>query len=113
MTLYLGFTHPHVFSRLAVLSPSVWWNWRAILKTVRQARAKPKSRVWVDMGTAEGKRGLDDARLLKAALVGLGFVEGVDLHYAEFEGATHTELAWAEARRPDAHLVVPSGSKVQ
>ena len=43
------------------------------------------------MGTAEGKRGLDDARLLKAALVGLGFVEGVDLHYAEYEGATHSE----------------------
>ena len=100
VTLYLGFTHPHVFSRLAVLSPSVWWNWRAILKTVRQTRAKPKSRVWVDMGTAEGKRGLDDARLLKAALVGLGFVDGVDLHYAEFEGATHTELAWAERVGP-------------
>lgn len=96
VTLYLGFTYPQVFGRLAVLSPSVWWNRRAILKTVRQSRAKPKSRLWVDMGTAEGKRGLDDARLLKAALVGLGFAGGVDLHYAEFEGATHSEQAWAE-----------------
>ena len=41
-----------------------------------------------------------NARLLKAALVGLGLVEGVDLHYAEFEGATHTELAWAERVGP-------------
>ena len=107
VTLYLGFTHPHVFGRLAVLSPSVWWNWRSILKTVRQSRAKPKSRVWVDMGTAEGKRGLDDARLLKAALVGLGFVEGVDLHYAEFEGAAHTELAWAERVGPMLKWLFP------
>jgi enterochelin esterase-like enzyme len=113
VTLYLGFTHPQVFGRLAVLSPSVWWNWRAILKTVRQSRAKPPSRVWVDMGTAEGKRGLDDARLLKAALVGLGFVEGVDLHYAEFEGATHTELAWAKRVGPMLTWLFPSsGSKV-
>ena len=107
VTLYLGFTYPQVFGRLAVLSPSVWWNWRAILKTVRQARAKPKSRVWLDMGTAEGRRGLDDARLLKAALVGLGFVEGDDLHYAEFEGATHSELAWAERVAPMLEWLFP------
>jgi predicted alpha/beta superfamily hydrolase len=111
VTLYLGLTHPGVFGRLAVLSPSVWWNRRAILKTVRQARAKPKSRVWVDMGTAEGKRGLDDARLLKAALVGLGFVEGVDLHYAEFEGATHSEQAWAERVGPMLTWLFPAGSR--
>jgi predicted alpha/beta superfamily hydrolase len=100
VTLYLGFTHSQVFGRLAVLSPSVWWNWRAILKTVRQSRAKPAVRLWVDMGTAEGKRGLDDARLLKAALVGLGFVPDVDLHYAEYEGATHSEESWAERVGP-------------
>lgn len=95
VTLHLGFSHPGVFSRLAVLSPSVWWDRRAILTTVRQARPKPAVRLWVDMGTAEGRRGLDDARLLKAALVGAGYVDGVDLHYAEFEGATHSEAAWA------------------
>ncbi len=61
-TLHLGFTHPDVFSRLAVLSPSVWWDRRAILTTVRQTRPRPKLRLWVDMGTAEGRLGLDDAR---------------------------------------------------
>ena len=111
VTLYLGFTYPLVFSRLAVLSPSVWWNWRAILKTVRQARAKPRSRIWLDMGTAEGRRGLDDARLLKAALVGLGFSAGVDLHYAEYEGATHTELAWAERVGPMLRWLFPAKEK--
>lgn len=100
VTLHLGFTHPEVFSRLAVLSPSVWWDRRAILTTVRQARSKPAARLWVDTGTAEGRRGLDDARLLKAALVGAGYVDGVDLHYAEFEGATHSEAAWAERVAP-------------
>ena len=107
VTLYLGFRHPNVFGRLAALSPSVWWNYRSILKTIRQARSKPRSRIWVDMGTAEAKRGIDDARLLKAALVGLGFVDGVDLHYAEYEGAEHTETAWAERVGPMLKWLFP------
>src|SRR5688500_9407957 len=109
----LAFTHPQVFHRVAALSPSVWWNWRAILKMVRQSRSKPPLRIWLDMGTAEGKRGLDDARLLKAALVGLGFAVGVDLHYAEYEGATHSEMAWAERVGPMLKWLFPVGSGVQ
>jgi len=107
VSLYLAFTHPHVFRRVAALSPSVWWNWRAILKTVRQARSKPPLRIWLDMGTAEGKKGLDDARLLKAALVGLGFSAAADLHYAEYEGATHSEKAWAERVGPMLRYLYP------
>jgi predicted alpha/beta superfamily hydrolase len=110
VSLYLAFTHPQVFQRVAALSPSVWWNFRAILKTIRQSRLKPPLRLWVDMGTAEGKRGLDDARLLKAALVGLGFVPGVDLHYAEFEGATHSEESWAERVGPMLEWLFPRTS---
>jgi predicted alpha/beta superfamily hydrolase len=107
VSLYLAFTHPRVFTRVAALSPSVWWNHRAILKTIRQARSKPPLKLWVDMGTAEGRRGLDDARLLKAALVGLGFRAGVDLHYAEYEGATHSEESWAERVGPMLRWLFP------
>jgi predicted alpha/beta superfamily hydrolase len=108
VSLHLGFTHPAVFARVAALSPSVWWGRKAILKTVREARSKPKLRLWVDMGTAEGRRGLDDARLLKAALVGLGFSDGVDLHYAEYEGATHSEQAWSERVGPMLEWLFPA-----
>jgi len=108
VSLHLGFNHPAVFGRVAALSPSVWWDRKAILKTIREVRSKPKSRLWVDMGTAEGRRGLDDARLLKAALVGLGFVDGVDLHYAEYEGATHSEQAWSERVGPMLEFLFPT-----
>ena len=107
VSLHLGFTHPHVFTKIAALSPSVWWDRKAILKTIREARSKPKLRLWVDMGTAEGRRGLDDARLLKAALVGLGFAENADLHYAEYEGATHSEQAWSERVGPMLQWLFP------
>jgi predicted alpha/beta superfamily hydrolase len=108
VSLHLGFTHPGVFTRIAALSPSVWWGRKAILKTIRESRSKPELRLWVDMGTAEGRRGLDDARLLKAALVGLGFAEGADLHYAEYEGATHSEQAWSERVGPMLEWLFPS-----
>jgi predicted alpha/beta superfamily hydrolase len=110
VSLHLGFTHPAVFSKVAALSPSVWWGRKAILKTVREARSKPKLKLWVDMGTAEGKRGLDDARLLKAALVGLGFSES-ELHYAEYEGATHSEQAWSERVGPMLEWLFPVGAQ--
>ena len=69
VTLHVGLQRPEVFGALAVMSPSVWWDRRVILSSVRAARPKPDLRVWVDMGTAEGRRALEDARLLKAALV--------------------------------------------
>ena len=95
VSLYIGFTHPGVFGSLAAMSPSVWWDRRMILSTIRRTRPRPPLRIWTDMGTAEGRRALDDARMLKAALVGAGWTAGADLHYAEYEGATHSESAWA------------------
>ena len=55
VTLHLGLQRPDVFGALAVMSPSVWWDRRVILSSVRAARPKPDLRVWVDMGTAEGR----------------------------------------------------------
>ena len=97
VTLHLGLRRPDVFGALAVMSPSVWWDRRVILSSVRAARPKPEVRVWVDMGTAEGRRALEDARLLKAALVGSGWEIGHDLHYAEYEGGTHSEQRVGES----------------
>jgi predicted alpha/beta superfamily hydrolase len=96
VTLHIGLTRPGVFGALVAMSPSVWWDRRVILSTVRRARPRPAVRIWTDMGTAEGRRALDDARLLKAALVGAGWRVGIDLHYAEYEGGTHSEAAWAD-----------------
>ena len=40
VTLYLGLRYPAVFSRLAVMSPSVWWRKRTILRTVAALATK-------------------------------------------------------------------------
>ena len=95
VSLYLALKRPDVFSRAAVLSPSVWWDRRAILRNVREARPKPRLRLWVDIGTREGRHHVDTARLLKSGLIKAGWEEEVDLHYEEITGATHGESAWA------------------
>ena len=96
VSLYLGLIRPDVFGRLAVMSPSVWWDRRAILRYVRDAHPKPRLRVWLDIGTAEGRQHVTNLRLLKAGMVHAGWVDGDDLHYEEIEGAPHSEAAWAD-----------------
>jgi predicted alpha/beta superfamily hydrolase len=95
VSLYLALKHPDVFSRAAVLSPSVWWDRRAILRNVRDARPKPRLKLWVDIGTREGLHHVGNTRLLKAGLLNAGWIEGDDLHYEEIPGGTHSEADWA------------------
>lgn len=99
VTLHLGLKHSDTFRRLAVLSPSVWWNNKAILKTVNNLGKRPSTRIWLDIGTAEGFSTLPDTRLLRDALFAKGWAIGKDLAYVEADGAEHNEEAWA-ARFP-------------
>jgi hypothetical protein len=53
----------------------------------------------LDIGTEEwrgSQETVEDARLLRDALVARGWVPGEDLRYVEVPGAFHTEGAWAE-----------------
>ena len=95
ISLYLGFTYPEVFSRIAALSPSLWWNGDSILRTISTGRTRPGLRIWLDMGTAEGLRHLRDADLLHRRLLQRGWRDGVDLDYLRVPNGQHTESAWA------------------
>lgn len=96
ISLYLGFEHPEVFGRIAVLSPSLWWDHRSIFRLINDQADKPDLRIWLDMGTAEGTRYLRDANLLERLLVKRGWQLGVDLAYFEAQGAVHDETAWSK-----------------
>jgi predicted alpha/beta superfamily hydrolase len=95
ISLYLGLTHPDIFGKLAVMSPSIWWDRRSILSTVGHSRKRPSTRIWLDMGTAEGLRHLRDADLLHQRLMKRGWHDNVDLAYQRDPGAVHDEAAWA------------------
>ncbi len=96
ISLYLGLENPSVFGRLAVMSPSLWWDHRSIFQFLHTADAKSALKIWMDMGTAEGARHVRDADLLYQMLVKRGWKPGIDLVYKKVEGAVHNENAWAD-----------------
>ena len=98
VALQAGLRYPRVFGKLALVSPSVWWDDRSILALVRDYRLPQRPRIWLDAGTAEGSNGaavIDDLRMLREALLEKGWREGERLSYHEIEGAGHDENAWA------------------
>jgi predicted alpha/beta superfamily hydrolase len=112
VTLYLGLRYSAEFSRLAVLSPSVWWRNRTILRTVAALSQKPELRIWLDIGTQESTRAVPDARALRDGLIKKGWQLGQDLTYFEAEGAEHTESAWADRVAPMLKFLFPAPAKI-
>jgi predicted alpha/beta superfamily hydrolase len=95
VSLYLGLKYPTVFQRLAIVSPSVWWDNQIIVQLVAQLPQKLNSRIWLDIGTNEGVDAVPNTRLLRDKLLGKGWQEGQDLQYYEAPLAPHNEAAWA------------------
>ncbi len=106
-TLYAGLECPEVFGRLGVMSPSAWWDRRYIVRAVDKLLLKPRTSIWLDIGTAEGADTVDDIRRLRAALIEKGWAESVDLRYVEAEGAIHDEAAWAARVGPMLEFLFP------
>jgi predicted alpha/beta superfamily hydrolase len=98
VSLVAGLEYPRVFGQMAILSPSVWWDHRAILRWVHNYRERLRPRMWLDCGTNEGsspQQLIEDLRILRTALLERGWQEGKDLSYHEIPGAEHSESAWA------------------
>ena len=95
ITLALGLSYPQVFGKLAVMSPSVWWNGRELLARVPGSKPTPRPRIWLDMGMSEGLRHLRDCDLLHHRLLQHGWRDGKDIRYMRVPGGLHDEEAWA------------------
>jgi predicted alpha/beta superfamily hydrolase len=106
-TLVLGLWFPNYFTRLAVMSPSIWWDDCAIYKIVEaiDETAKPPLKIWLDTGTRED--GWERARDLRDRLVDKGWRLHDDLHYLEADGSDHSEGAWAARIDPVLRFLFP------
>jgi enterochelin esterase-like enzyme len=107
VSLYLGLRWPKIFGSIAALSPSVWWNERVILRFAAATTVRPLPRIWLDIGTNEGPRILDDVERFRDILIGKGWQLGRDLHYQRVEGGEHNEAAWAQRVGPFLHFLFP------
>jgi enterochelin esterase-like enzyme len=108
VSLYLGLRQPRMFGKIAALSPSVWWNERVILRFASTASVKPLPRIWLDIGTREGPRIVDDVERFRDILLGKGWQLDQNLHYRRVEGAEHNEAAWAQRVGPFLQFLFPA-----
>jgi predicted alpha/beta superfamily hydrolase len=105
VSLYLALKYENVFGRVAAVSPSVWFANKQIVSYVDGLSRKPAVRIWMDIGTKEGRtpeearNTVNDARLLEQSLIRQRWKLRKDLMYLEADGAEHNEAAWA-ARVP-------------
>lgn len=92
VSMRAGLQYPRIFRKLAVMSPSVWWDERSIVRMVKDYRSTLRAKIWLDAGTDEGPETIPDARLLRDALLEKGW--GDRLAYREVAGGDHSERAW-------------------
>lgn len=110
VTLYLGLKHSHYFGKLALLSPSVWWNHKSILGHVNESAPQvwERPRVWLDVGEREGRRTVQDVEHLARRLKANGWKPGETLRVERVPGGTHDEPSWAARVRPMLRFLFPA-----
>jgi len=110
VTLTIGILYPQVFSRLIVMSPSIWWDDFAIYRFVDSIEQKPPLKIWLDTGTAEP--GWEQARELVNRLLEKGWKPQKDLLYMESQGGDHRRSGLGYTGRTGATVFV-STSKIE
>jgi predicted alpha/beta superfamily hydrolase len=95
ISLWLAMEYPQTFGKLAVISPSIWWDHRSILSIVKNTPPNLKQRIWFDIGTSEGEQPVRDAELLYRLLLRRGWKDNDTLAYRVIPQGIHTESAWA------------------
>jgi len=108
VSLYLGLKHSAIFGKIAALSPSVWWNQLFIHRFVKALRVERRPRIWLDIGTREGARMVEDVERFRDLLLQRGWRLEQGLHYERVEGAEHNEIAWAQRVRPFLEFLYPA-----
>jgi enterochelin esterase-like enzyme len=111
VTLYLGLRHAQHFGKLAILSPSVWWNHKSILGYLNEHAPQTweRPRVWLDVGDREGQRTLRDVEQLARRLKANGWRPGESMHFEKVHGGAHDEASWAVRVRPMLRFLFPAG----
>jgi predicted alpha/beta superfamily hydrolase len=110
ISLHLCRWRPDVFGRCAAMSPSLWWDDAAYLRSFGgETDWLRRCRIWLDMGGREGateasrrgnvRRARALARMLRRA--------GADFHYHEDPHGGHDEAAWGWRFDPMLRFLLP------
>ena len=98
VTLWMAILFPGFFGRLIVMSPSLWWDRRVVLRHLRKHELEPLPRMWLDAGRREGAAVMRDTRELHKLL---RRQSPTTIRYVEDPQGDHSEASWGR-RLPDA-----------
>ncbi len=104
-SLWLALHRPETFGAALVVSPSVWWDDRFVLRDAVAASPSRLSRLWVDMGGQEGGQAVTLARELTDVLRRRGW-SGDMLRFVEDPQGRHDEGQLGPPGAGDARLPV-------
>ena len=91
VTLWMASAFPGRFGRLMVMSPSLWWDRRMMLRLLRRQPIEPSTTIWLDAGLRERRTVARDTRALRDLFVDQGVAA---LKYVEDPVGRHDEASW-------------------
>jgi predicted alpha/beta superfamily hydrolase len=106
ISLYGFLRHPRLFGFCGAMSPSLWFAHGAIFDYVDTVE-RWFGRVYLDIGTGEGKRHVADTRRMARALRRKCPYPGDQLLVVVEEGAGHSEQAWARRFETAVRFLLP------
>jgi predicted alpha/beta superfamily hydrolase len=106
LAMHLAAKYPQSFTRAAVISPSVWWHDRQILREVDEFAGPDRPRIWLDIGGREGAEALSGAQALRDRLRAKGWNDEMLAYYEDRRG-DHSERAWAARARKVLEFLFP------
>ncbi|OPA74765.1 esterase [Paenibacillus selenitireducens] len=100
VTYHIGFRHPDIFGKLAIVSPYFYCVDPISSEEIRLYHTfttkQPLSQIWIDLGSAEGTLVMEKhTRVVTEELLDLGYEADTQLIYFNDPGAAHVEKDWA------------------
>ena len=111
VSLYLGLKYPTKFGKLALMSPSVWWDNKLMIKQIKKLESKTNHRIWLDIGGGEGDQAVSVVQELRDAFVAKGWVTDSDLKYLEVKGEEHSDKAFARRAEQVLKYLFPAPNR--
>ncbi len=96
ISFYAGLSHPGVFGKMMIFSPSLWIS-KMIFDHTQSFEPLEKAKIYLYAGGKESKEHLPNAQKLEA-IIRKKMVEGhaIDFHFSVNEDGNHAEIYWRE-----------------
>jgi predicted alpha/beta superfamily hydrolase len=105
ISLYGFFRFPDVFGFAGAMSPALWFGRRRIFETIAPCRWT--GRIYLDVGTAEGRALVRDVRLMSRMLRERTDRPRLNVRVVVDRGARHHESAWAARFEQAVRFLLP------